>query len=522
MEDGRKIKILFWVLAILIISFQSTYLSLYPTSIHAWAQGDLYALSKGYLNNGFNLFYPETFTYNKQYPYMWMWYHDSTITGGNLPLHQFIIAVFMKLFGTDSPIIYRAYVLFFSLLSLYYLLKITKLFDLNIWYSVFVAGFAVFSPVYLFYQANFLTTIPALSVVIIGLYYYFLFLRTEKLKHWNWAIVLIGISFLVRTTYAIPFVTVLCHQAFIFFQDRKFNIKQLIPVVIVCVLWWVQMNHFRYLAETYGSVFLMELLPAKSFDQLWNAIDTSLDRWKWEYFSKPQWLLYGVILLGGLFFIRKKQVLNFKGLGYFVLILLAGNILFVVFMVLQFPDHDYYFLDTVYLVVILSLIALLSNFPEVKQLRIVLPIAAVFFVIVFGQRAIRKVRYRHNIPHYDIISHNSAAYAGSQLFLKENGVVQDDKVAVLGYIGANVPFVHLNRRGYALDYTDKKVFESVLGWGIDYVVGPDYLLNGQIKEEYPYIFEYLTPVATNSKITLFKVEKSGQPYDIEGFRKEEK
>ena len=44
------------------------YMNEYPSHIHAWAEQDHYALSIGFLNNGFDFFHPETLIYNKQFP----------------------------------------------------------------------------------------------------------------------------------------------------------------------------------------------------------------------------------------------------------------------------------------------------------------------------------------------------------------------------------------------------------------------------------------------------------------------
>lgn len=497
--------LLFVSIALLIIYLQSPYMEMYPRAIHAWAQSDLYALSKGFLNNGFDLFYPETYTYNKQFPDSWNTAYDATITGGNLPLHQFLIALLMKLLGSDSPLIYRTYVLYFSLLGVGYLIKLTELFKLNIWYSLLVVTFAVFSPVYFYYEANFLTTIPSLALVTGGLYYYFLFLKTEKLGHWHLSICLLGIAVITRTTFAIPLIAVLCHQVLILFQTRTYRPKQLISLAIVVIAWWAQMVHFRNVSEEYGSVFLMGLRPVDSAGELWNLIFEAAERWKWDYFSINQWIVYGLIAFAGCIFIRRKNIMFLKGLGYFLLILFIGNALFLIFMIKQFPYHDYYFLDTMYLIVILSIIAFLSIVPKF-HLKLMFPLAAgVLYFFVSSKKDTTEVTWNryHYLPEYDYTTRNGIAYMGSKEFIDSVGIDHSAKIAVLGNMGANIPFLLMDRKGYAIDYTNQDVYHLITGWGMDYIIVPDYLLEEDIVK-YPYVLKNYTPIATNSKISVFK------------------
>jgi len=41
--------------------FQFEYLNEFPSYIHAWAQSDRYALSLGFIENGFDFFKPQTY-----------------------------------------------------------------------------------------------------------------------------------------------------------------------------------------------------------------------------------------------------------------------------------------------------------------------------------------------------------------------------------------------------------------------------------------------------------------------------
>ena len=61
----------FLMIVIAGLFIQKDYMDEYPNHIHAWAEQDHYALAIGFINNGFDLFHPETMIYNKQFPDWW-------------------------------------------------------------------------------------------------------------------------------------------------------------------------------------------------------------------------------------------------------------------------------------------------------------------------------------------------------------------------------------------------------------------------------------------------------------------
>src|SRR5690606_39014746 len=130
------------------------------------------------------LFHPETFTYNKEFPDMWRTTSETTITSSNLAIHQYLVALLMKLFGTTEALIYRVYVFLCSAVGIFYLFKLAHFFKLKPIFALLGASLMTFSPIYLYYQANFLITIPVLTTTICGIYYYLNFLVDGSHKKW--------------------------------------------------------------------------------------------------------------------------------------------------------------------------------------------------------------------------------------------------------------------------------------------------------------------------------------------------
>src|SRR5437868_5106376 len=113
MESGFKaqgIKIFF--LSVILISlsvfFFRNSISLFPSFIHAWTQSDRYALALGFLNNRFDFFHPQTFNLIS----------IDGITRVDFPIHEYIVALVMKVSGIHEPVVFRIYTLLYALTGL--------------------------------------------------------------------------------------------------------------------------------------------------------------------------------------------------------------------------------------------------------------------------------------------------------------------------------------------------------------------------------------------------------------------
>ena len=140
---------------------QKGYMNEYPTHIHAWAEQDHYALALGFINNGYDFFHPETMIYNKQFPNWWKEAYDSTITSVDFPIHEYNVALLMKLLGTTSPWVFRLWTLLWGILGLFFLYKISYHITCQWVKSALVTTIAMTSPVYAYFLNGFLPSIPA-------------------------------------------------------------------------------------------------------------------------------------------------------------------------------------------------------------------------------------------------------------------------------------------------------------------------------------------------------------------------
>ena len=78
-----------------------------PSHIHLWTQSDRYAIALGYLENCFNFLKPQMYNLAT----------TNGITGVDLPLNEYIVALQMRLFNSNNPALFRFYNFFIALIS---------------------------------------------------------------------------------------------------------------------------------------------------------------------------------------------------------------------------------------------------------------------------------------------------------------------------------------------------------------------------------------------------------------------
>ena len=217
----KELQYVFFLLLISGCFFHLNNINEFPLFTHAWAQADRYAISLGFLDNHFNLFYPQTFVLNSQFPGDFLVAGNTGITSVDFPIHEYIVAGLMKIFDTTEPWIFRVYELIIGIIGFLYLFRISRLFNINFGGSIFITLFAALSPVWVYYQAGFIPGVTSLSFTIIGLFYYFNYQLTSNSKLLPFAFLFLTIAAASRTTFIIPLLTILIIEALNFIQKKK-------------------------------------------------------------------------------------------------------------------------------------------------------------------------------------------------------------------------------------------------------------------------------------------------------------
>jgi hypothetical protein len=198
------------VIFVLGITFHFKYINEFPSHIHAWTQADRYALSLGFVNNKLNFFKPQTYVItNGGDTAQVQSALNESITAVDFPIHDYIPALIMKFSGVKSPWIFRAYILLYSFIGLFFLFRLSYLITADLFKSIFILLFAATSPVFIYYQGGFLPTIPSLANAIIGIYFFFVHLQKNEQKAFNLSILFFTLATLSRSTFVIPLLAVL-------------------------------------------------------------------------------------------------------------------------------------------------------------------------------------------------------------------------------------------------------------------------------------------------------------------------
>lgn len=502
--------------------FHGGHLNEFPSHIHAWAQSDRYALALGFVNNNLNFFKPETFTLNHQFPHDWEVSSTSSITSVDFPIHDYLPAVLMKVSGVNSPFIFRLYVLLYSFIGLIFLFKLSHKISNSFPKSLFITVFAATSPVFVYYQNGFLPTIPSLANAFIAIFFYYKHLENSKNRHFILFLLFITLAALARTTFAIPLIAVLGIEFLRAVRKNDAVKPKIAPVALSIGLLIAYFLYNRHLRELHGSIFLNEFMPPRNLQHAQELIKTALNNWEYHYFTKAHYAILAIsLLISSLFIFIKKVKIN-KAQYLFIAtsgVILFGCMLFSTLMLRQFPAHDYYFLDSFFIPIILFFISAVSFIP-IKNTSTTSYIASsviiVFTVIwISGSKKIQDERRKTGDWDKTMVTINN--FREANRFLDSNGVAPTDKILVLDAHAPNIPFILMKRKGYAGMSTRPEIIEEMLDWDYNYLVYQnDYFLS-DIYASYPEIINRVRKIAYNGQITLCKKWNQTSPLSLEKY-----
>ncbi|MBI2259481.1 MAG: glycosyltransferase family 39 protein [Flavobacteriia bacterium] len=508
MRNNLKKYLVLLVIIFLGILFQHKYINEFPSHIHAWAQSDRYALSLGFLDNDFNFFTPQTFVYNHQFPNNWSVPEEKTVTAVDFPIHDFICSILMKIYGNTSPWVFRSYILIYSFLGLFFLFKLAHNITNDYFKSLFVVVFASTSPVFVYYQSGFLPTIPSLSNAIIGIYFYNKYLKENKNKYFHLSLLLITLATLARTTFAIVLVAVLFIEFIRILKKEIKIISKWIPVGLSIILIFSYYLYNAYLREKYGSIFLNHLMPAENLKEAKEIFLKVYNNWFFDYFTVFHYFILITLIFSFIYFVLIRKIKVQKTTNYFGFLALTYFItclIFTIAMLKQFSAHDYYFLDTFYLPIVLFLIFFLSLIPVSKKLTYKLIAFLILCIVSFGLilQVPKNQEKRRETGSWDRTKAIINNYSNSDKFIESLGIPKSSKFLVIDAVAPNMPFILMKRKGFALMYVnEKEQIENALKWKYDYIVLQNEFFLSEIYSKHPEILSKLNKIADNGKISI--------------------
>ena len=471
-----------------------------PAYIHAWAQADWYSIALGFSENGFDFFHPETFHYNKQFPGAWHTASDTTITSVDFPIHEYIVALLMGLFGTTAPWVFRSWTLVCSLLGMWFFYLCCERITGHWLKGLAVVVMGMTSPLYAYYFNSYLPCAPALALAMAGVWASIRYWQEDELRYWHWAIVLLTLSALIRTSFLVVPVAVCAYEVIRMLRKEstlRSKLWSVIPAVAVVIGYMLWNQHLR---DTYGTLFLGNLRPAEDKDDLvWICQKVHRD-WKLIYFTRLQQILMTItVVAAALWMIIKRQ--RPSKLWLLAGIWFVGEVMFVTAMLHQFIDHDYYFLDSLYLVTLFIFALALNELPTVTK-KVPLMVCGVVLLLLGGTmyNAAKHETQRRADPN-DRAYQCCLNYEGSAAWLDSLGVSREARILTPMAYPQNTPFIQMQRKGYALMWGYLDLEQSALTFPFDYVVVEDEIIRQEIENQQHFL-GHLERLSSNGKLSL--------------------
>lgn len=515
------------VLALYGVQLHYRYMAEFPAFVHSWSQTDRYAIALGFLNNGFDLFHPETLIFNKQFPHWWKHDDGSAITAVDLPIHEYVVAAAMRLSNSTSPIVFRLCTLLVALIGMAFLYKLAEELTGNRLKGLLVALVAIASPVYAYYAAGFIPGVPALSFAIIALWAYLRYLRGNG-RYFVWAMAMATIATLIRTSFAILPVAMVCFEVLRTILRRTTLLPKLPAILLSAAAVGGYMAWNAHLRSLYDTVFLSGLMPAQDMDELKTLLAKAADNWKYSYFSKFQQWMFATVAVAATAWLIYKRFRKGKhisteeekpydtSLWIFVGGYMVGCAMFAVVMAKQAPDHDYYFIDTLLLPTLLALALTLKALPMPKGHAATT--ATIIIVGLIGAKmlvdASKDLKQRRNNDDRAYLT--AQAFEGSEAWLDSIGVGREATIMAMYAYPQNAPFILMNRRGYTMMWYDDDIVSAGMEFPYDYIV----IENRRFHNDFPYHKQYLghlQPLATNGKITLCRYSDTVVCHEVGDF-----
>lgn len=509
-----------WIIALIFIILsglfiQWSYMNEFPSFIHAWSQTDRYAIALGFVNNDLDFFHPETFIYNKQFPHKWSIPHETTITSVDFPILEYVVAIIMKISGDTSPWIFRMCSLIVAFIGMFFLYKLTFLISKDWIKSVFVVAVAMTSPVYAYYYNGFIPSIPALTFMIIAFYYYLKYLNDNEKKSFIITIVFCTLSVLVRTSFAVAYVALLGFEFLRILRKETLFVNKILPVLISFMIILLYYLWNKHLAAENGTLFLGELIPAKNWDDFVYRFTKTKNNWLYHYFTNVHYWIFAFAILASFSFyiynsFRKKkddvsvQKTATLSLWWLCGIMLLGNIIFFIAMIKQFQNHDYYFLDSFFLPMLLLLILLLNKLPKISNyIQGIIAFWGAAFLIFFMLKDVKEMQVKRRAKWRGPDSERTIKnYQGSEQYLDSLNISKDAKILTLYAYPQNAAFIMMNRKGYTAMFDKHDMVKNGLTFDYDYLIIENEILKKKLKEDKEFLSD-LRYYSDNGRITVF-------------------
>lgn len=479
-----------------------------PAYIHGWAQADNYSLALGFLHNGLDPLHPQTLIYNKQqFDFIT---EPSLVTACDLPLHHYLVALVMAVTGCRKAWVFRGMTLAVVIVGLWAFYLMAWLLTRSRARSLLAAAVVATSPAFAYYAGGFLPTAPSLALAMCAGLAYTLHVQRRSSSALAASVLLLTLATMQRTSLAVLWVAVAAFQLLRVIRREATLKSSWLPFAagaLVFAVWQVWSAHLR---ATHGSMFLGSLLPARSAGEAMDIFRYVHQRWWFQYFGRLQhWLfaLLAVALAVTAAMRRVRRVGQGTSPWWLLAVLAVGEAMFAVAMMRQYHDHDYYFLDSLFVPLALLLVLMLAALPraERRSARMAQWVAVAVMAVFMASGAMRSQQWRRT-EGLDALQ-TAIRYKQANAMLAGLGVDGDARLMTLFSYPQNLPFCMMDREGYAVMWNDSSVVAHALGFDFDYIIVEDEIYRREF-DSAQYILPRLRRLGGDGELSLCEVGDS--------------
>ncbi len=443
-----------WIFIFLFLIFSMVYnyqdiLFKSPQSIHQWRQCDCLSITMNYYQDN-NPFLEPSIHYLGR---------DGTgKTVSDFPLIYFLVAKLWKVFG-HHEFIYRLVVLLFFFSGLFALFKI---FENTIKDSILAIAGSLFlftSPTLVYYANNFLMDIPAFSLALIGLYFFFRFIQSSANIHLYLFAFFYAIAGLLKITSLLSYMAIVGLFIFELFnvklnRDRKIfqhPLKQifiLVSVLIIPIIWYMYTKNYN--AKYNAGFFLIGILPIWKLDipQIKIILDYINEHIKWDYFRSDTQFVFVFMFVSVLVFYKRVN----KIILLLTIFISIGFLLFIILFFEALKHHDYYVINLFILIpiVILGFLSMLKDKFNIIYTSALFRIIVIVFLIYNIDFARTRIEYRYNCEGWQNKYYIEDIQPLEKItpYLRSIGIKKDDRVISLSDNSINISLYFMNQKGW--------------------------------------------------------------------------
>lgn len=472
-----------------------------PSHIHAWTQSDRYAIAIGFTENGLNLFKPQT--YNLQ--------TKEGVTAVDFPLPDYLAAIGMKISSSRQPVIFRLTVLLLCASLLLLFIRFVVLYSQSAAKGVGMGLFVFSLPIIVYYQAGFIPSPVALYLCLGGMYMYWQYLTTHRFTYLASALGMFALAALIRTPFSLFLAGLIGAQLIYSLRYKVLDARQPLAYVLAvgAVLLYYGYNH--YLRAEYGSLFISRFMPAHNWQHLTKLGVLVWQRWHYQYLSLAHYIFVAVVLTGFVLGYLRRQIhlsRQQRQMGVTAGIFTLTALCYFPLMARQFVDHEYYFIDSLYLPTII-IIALLwgSTRYGIANLPMAALCAGLLCIGCYQSKQVQQTKYSY--ADWDMGEVTRKNFTGADVFLDSLGVARTAKLLVIDAYTFNYPLLLAGRKGYTVLSTYYANIDTALALPYDYIVIQDRSILSDVLNYYPPFGNRAKRIAGNGRVSVFVRDSAG-------------